>query len=114
MSPLHKPLVWLHGEVSTPPFSRRARLLTGHLLRRLQAGDVLSMPESRSMASVAPRCHELRVSDGSADWRLLYRVDEDAVLVLAVFPKKSQKTPPRVIRACRERLARYDAQSREM
>lgn len=65
------------------------------------------------MGTVAPRCHELRIPDGPVDWRVLYRVDEDAILVLGVFSKKSQKTPPRVIRACRERLARYDAEAGE-
>jgi hypothetical protein len=29
-----KPLVWLHGEVKTPPFSKSARIEAGFLLRR--------------------------------------------------------------------------------
>ncbi len=33
-----KPLVWLSGEVKTPPFSTEARLEAGFLLRRLQRG----------------------------------------------------------------------------
>jgi len=28
-----KPIVWLHGEVKTPPFSQTARLEAGFLLR---------------------------------------------------------------------------------
>jgi len=36
-----KPLVWLHGKVKTPPFSRAARVEAGFLLRRLQNGDLL-------------------------------------------------------------------------
>ena len=39
-----KPLVWLHGEVKTPPFSQVARLEAGFLLRRLQQGESLGMP----------------------------------------------------------------------
>jgi len=35
---LDKALVWLKGEVKTPPFSTRARLEAGLLLRRLQQG----------------------------------------------------------------------------
>ncbi len=31
-----KPLVWLKGEVKTPPFSSQARLEAGFLLRKLQ------------------------------------------------------------------------------
>jgi hypothetical protein len=41
-----KPLVWLHGEVKTPPFSAEARVEAGVLLRRLQDGESLGMPHS--------------------------------------------------------------------
>jgi hypothetical protein len=44
-----KPLVWLKGEVKTPPFSNQARLEAGLLLRRLQQGQGLSLPHSRPM-----------------------------------------------------------------
>ena len=39
MSPDDKPLVWLHGEIKTPPLSTAARLKAGFLLRALQRGD---------------------------------------------------------------------------
>ncbi len=109
MSPNDKPLVWLRGEVTTPPFSSNARRETGFLLRMLQSGERLSMPQSRPMPSVGRRCHELRISDENQIWRILYRVDEDAILVLHVFSKKSGRTPKSVIDACREILKRYDA-----
>jgi hypothetical protein len=38
-----KPLVWLHGEVKTPPFSQEARIEAGVLLRRLQQGENLEL-----------------------------------------------------------------------
>ena len=47
-----KPLVWLEGEIKTPPFSRAARLEAGFLLRRLQLGEQLSLPQSRPMPSI--------------------------------------------------------------
>ncbi len=37
----YKPLVILHGEIKTPPFSEEARRDAGYLLRKLQAGDNL-------------------------------------------------------------------------
>jgi hypothetical protein len=37
--PDDRPLVWLHGEVKTPPFSRAARVEIGSLLRRVQRGE---------------------------------------------------------------------------
>jgi phage-related protein len=108
MSRKDKPLAWLHGEVKSPPFSREARLETGFLLRRLQRGELLSMPQSRPMPSVAPRCHELRVNDVSGQWRLIYRVDADAIVIAEVFAKKSAKTPKAVLEVCRRRLKEYD------
>lgn len=67
-----KPLVWLKGEVKTPPLSTAARIEVGMLLRRLQRGEALSMPTARSMPTIGPRCHELRITDGRREWRLIY------------------------------------------
>ena len=36
-----KPLVWLKGQIKTPPFSPEARIEAGMLLRRLQRGENL-------------------------------------------------------------------------
>ena len=108
MSPSDKPLVWLHGEVKSPPFSPTARVEAGLLLRRLQRGDKLSMPHSRPMPPIGARCHELRVRDEDHTWRLIYRVDRDAVLLLEVFDKKTEQTPKAVIEVCQLRLRRYD------
>ena len=47
-----KPLVWLRGEVKTPPFSSKARIETGILLRRLQLSESLGMPHSRPMPRI--------------------------------------------------------------
>lgn len=52
MAPTDKPLVWLRGEVKSPPFSAAARLEAGWLLRRLQAGEKLGMPHSRPMPTI--------------------------------------------------------------
>ena len=103
-----KPLVWCSGEVRSPPFSAQARLEAGYLLRRLQRGESLGMPHSRPMPAVGRRCHELRIPDADATWRILYRVDPDAILILEVFSKKTSKTPRRVLDACRRRINSYD------
>jgi phage-related protein len=108
VSPSDKPLVWLHGEIRTPPFSRAARIEAGYLLRLLQKGQVLAMPLSRPMPVVGPRCHELRVRGTEADWRIVYRADDDAVAILAVFRKTTRATPRPVIDACVRRLREYD------
>jgi phage-related protein len=108
-----KPLVWLHGEVRTPPLTAAARVEAGELLRRLQRGEVLSLPHSRPMPALGRRCHELRVFDERATWRIVYRVDVDAIVVAEVFSKKTRATPRSVLDACRRRLRDYDAISAE-
>jgi hypothetical protein len=80
MSPRDKPLVWLRGDVKTPPFGPEARIEAGFLLRRLQRGESLAMPESRPMPGVGPNCHELRIQDCTVSWRLMYHVTTDAVV----------------------------------
>jgi phage-related protein len=108
VSPNDKPIVWLGGAVKTPPFSQQARVEIGYLLRRLQRGDSLGMPASRPMPSIGVRCHELRVTDAKANWRLMYRIDGNAVVILEVFAKKTRATPQAVIEMCQKRIKEYD------
>lgn len=103
-----KPLVWLHGEVKTPPFSGLTRIEAGYLLRLLQKGDKLSLPHSRPMPSIGARCHELRIVDEGKNWRIVYRIDIDAIIILEVFLKKTQETPKHVIDNCKRRIKQYD------
>lgn len=111
MSPKDKPLVWLHGEVKTPPLSAQARLEAGYLLRVLQAGGELSMPHSQPMPVIGRRCHELRINDENKTWRVFYRIDSDAIVIADVIGKKSGKTPKNVIDTCKVRFRQYDDES---
>jgi len=108
MSSTDKPLVWLHGELKTPPLTKAARVEAGFLLRRLQRGENLGLPHSRPMPSIGGHCHELRLVDESRTWRLVYRIDADAVVIMEVFAKKTPATPLVVIRSCQKRLKEYD------
>jgi phage-related protein len=108
-----KPLVWLHGEVKTPSFSRAARVEAGFLLRRLQSGESIEMPASRPMPMIGSNCHELRIDDGGVTWRIVYHVDSDAIVILDVFQKKSRTTPKLVIEVTRKRLRAYQRAIRE-
>ena len=67
------------------------------------------MPQAEPLPSVGPRCGALRVRDAEHNWRIMYRVDSDAVLVLEVYSKKTRKIPDEVIERCRRRLKRYAA-----
>jgi phage-related protein len=109
MKQSEKPLVWLHGEVKTPPLTHAARIEAGFLLRRLQMGEKLSMPHSRPMPSIGSRCHELRVNDETRTWRIVYRIDTDAIVILDVFEKKSQTTPKEVLDNCKRRIRLYES-----
>ncbi len=108
MTGADKPIVWLHGEVKTPPFSALARVEAGVLLRRLQRGERLGLPSSRPMPRIGPRCHELRIIDGQLTWRIVYRLDFDAVIIADVFAKKTQTMPIQILEKCRRRLRQYD------
>lgn len=79
----------------------------GFLLRRLQRGENLGLPASRPMPVVGAACHELRIVDGNANWRIVYHVAADAIVVLDVFAKKTMSTPKTVIDECKKRLALY-------
>jgi phage-related protein/DNA-binding XRE family transcriptional regulator len=106
MSPRDKPLVWMHGGISSPPFSANARIEAGYLLRQVQKGVKLSLPQSRPMLSIGTRCHELRINDENLTWRIVYRIYTDAILILDVFEKKTKKSQNQIsIFASKESIA---------
>jgi phage-related protein len=105
-----KPLRWMVDTLTTPPVGRIARIEAGDLLRRLQQGEMPAMPASRPMPRIGRGVHELRVVDRETkiDWRIVYRIDADAILVVHWFEKRTRETPGRVVELCKRRLARYD------
>jgi len=57
---------------------------------------------------IGARCNELRIVDKDHTWRIVYRLDVDAVVIAEVFSKKTQQTPKHVLTICRRRLQQYD------
>jgi phage-related protein len=102
-----KDLIWFSAEVTSPPFSVEADREAGILLGQLRQGVLLSLPHSRPMSNIGNRCHELRIQDKDKTWRIIYRIDPDAIVVLDVFKKKDRTTPKPVIERCQRRLTRY-------
>jgi hypothetical protein len=96
-----KPVAWLRGELKTPPLSKGARVEAGTLLRRLQTGEKLSMPESRPLPTVDPRCHELRIDDIATkiEWRIVYYMGRHAIEILDMWTGHEQGTE-RDVQAC--------------
>ena len=103
-----KPLAWLRGQIKSPPFGESARIEAGYLLRRLQAGEMIGLPTSRPLPAIGAGCHELRINDAGQSWRILYRIDTDAIVIADVFSKKTRSTPRQVIETCRRRLRECD------
>jgi phage-related protein len=108
-TPRDRPVAWLAGAIESPPFSAVAKREAGFLIRQLQRGHSLSMPESRPMPTIGRGCHELRIRDAKTTWRIIYRVDPDAIVLLEIFKKKTNRTPKAVIDTCKQRLRNYDA-----
>jgi len=63
------------------------------------------------MPGIGKRCHELRIVDKTATWPIIFRTDSDAVVILAVFNKKTKTTPRHVLEVCRQRIKFYDDES---
>ncbi len=64
------------------------------------------------MPRIGARCHELRINDEDSIWRIMYRIDTDAIVILEVFKKKSAKTPKRVLDVCKLRLKVYNRETK--
>ena len=102
-----KVLVWLSGEIKTPPFCEKARKEAGFFLRVAQKGLQLSNPPFDPMPEIGKSCYDLHIKDSDKTWRIIIHIYADCVVILEVFVKKTQKTPEKVKKACIKRLKRY-------
>jgi phage-related protein len=86
-------------------FPEDVRKEIGKAIFDLQRGEILTMPLSRSMNSVAPGVSELRIRDRSGSFRVLYWMRSlRGILVFHAFLKKSQTTPKHEMELGRRRL----------
>jgi phage-related protein len=108
MGSSRKPVRWFE-HMTRPPLTEEGQLRGGTLLRLLQEGESLSAPDAKQLPSIGARRGELRFQDEGHNWRIVYRVDDDAILVVHIFAKTTRKTPQKVIDLCKKRLANYDA-----
>ena len=67
------------------------------------------MPVSRPLPQLGKGCHELRIVDHGVAWRIIYRIDSDAIVIVELFRKKSRTTPRAVLETCKARLREYDS-----
>jgi phage-related protein len=66
------------------------------------------------MPSIAKNCHELRIQDKTVTWRIIYKIDIDAIIILDIFAKKTSQTSLMVIQRCKERLRHYELSRKEI
>jgi phage-related protein len=59
------------------------------------------------MSSIGSNCHELRIADGNVNWRIIYGLTSDAVVILEVVQKKTRTTPKKVIAVSKKRWKQY-------
>lgn len=82
--------------------------VAAELIRLLQAGETLKMPRNRTMPSVGPHCNELRIRNRKINWRIIYRIDQDAIVIGSMFKKKTGDTPKKEIDKAKKRFKEYD------
>ena len=80
----------------------------GAVLIRLQLGEIVGMPDVRSMSSVAKGVFEIRIKSSADAYRVFYiSVIAKGILVFHAFIKKSQQTPQKEIEIARGRLQSF-------
>jgi phage-related protein len=64
-------------------------------------------PYRARFPEIGGNCHELRIVDRDAAWRIVYYVAKDAIVLLDVFSKKTQTLPRNIATAAKRRLKHY-------
>jgi phage-related protein len=86
-------------------FPVEVRKELGKAIYDLQRGEILSMPLSRPMRTIAPGAAELRIRDRAGIYRTFYYVKSTrGILVFHAFQKKNRTTPLQEIDLGRKRL----------
>jgi phage-related protein len=86
-------------------FPEEVRRELGKAIFDLQKGEVLGMPLSRPMPSVAPGAAEVRIRDRAGIYRAFYYArSARGILVFHAFVKKSQAAPKHDLDLAKKRL----------
>src|SRR4051794_25707770 len=87
-----KRIVWNGHHFTVPPFTEKGQHEAGVLLRHLQEGLSLSPPQAKLLPTIGSNCGELRVRDAGHNWRIVYHIDDDMIVILDVFAKTSPQS----------------------
>ncbi len=93
-------------EISKWPSSIKKEL--GGVLTRLQKGEVVGMPDVRSMPTVGKGVAEIRIAEPTGTYRAFFVIwTGSEILVFHGFKKKTQVTPQLEIETGRARLRAF-------
>lgn len=103
-----KQIIWDKAALETiRTFSVEVRQELGALLRLLQQGEQLGLPQSKPMKQLGSSAFELRLKDRDGIYRVFYVLfDKERIFVPHAFTKKTQKTPLQEIETGKKRLRR--------
>lgn len=86
-------------------FPQEVRRELGKAIFDLQRGEVLGMPLSRPMPSIASGAAELRIRDSTGIYRVFYySASPRSILVFHAFAKKTRTTPKQELELGKKRL----------
>lgn len=86
-------------------FPEQVKSEMGYLLYRLQIGEMIGMPQARSMPTISAGVYEIRVKGRDGIYRLFYVLKTDfGILAFHAFQKKTQKTELSDLKLGRQRL----------
>lgn len=86
-------------------FPENVRKELGKAVFDLQRGEVLGMPLSRPMPSIAPGAAELRIRDKNGIYRAFYYTSSPrGILLFHAFMKKTRTTPEQELDLGKRRL----------
>jgi DNA-binding XRE family transcriptional regulator len=76
-------LVWLPRPEGLPPLplSPQARIAMGCLFRRLERGMCIRMPCTKEIRCRGAWLYESRIRDRRTEWRVLYRIEHDFIVI---------------------------------
>jgi phage-related protein len=109
-----KRVIWNKAALKTVrSFSVEVRQEVGALLRILQEGGQLGVPQAKPIKQVDTAAFELRVKGKYGIYRVFYILfDKQRILIPHAFTKKTQRTPQQEIETARKRLQRLISENK--
>lgn len=103
-----KPLAWRVGGFCLPVLSFGARIELGCFLVRLQAGWIINLSRCRPLREIGKWVFAHRTWNGDACWLLIFRIDEDMIVIADLLPETGDESSASSFCDVRRCLCDYD------